>query len=337
MYKSDYAILMESFMDMNDNETRSYILSTYDGAIHEANQTQVLQHLTSNLYKKIVAKVDKIDYGTIARSKGDITKIENFDEMNECIDIIRDIVKQYNQDTEPLDTVSTAIVNIRDRKDMFTKAYTLNIDFPIIVYENMVLAIVSSVSFMIATSIEYIKNSETNTFEVALDKVAYKKTSENMLFNDLRRFNKLVKSGKFDKSMNDIIAANAKNFDGAAVLAVATILILSTQLLPILQELVYFYFYSIQSISDYFGIQADLLQLNAANVVYRDDLTTEQKDKIVKKQNKIVDIFRKISNVFAIDMKSTEKKATKEIAKDNKEKLKKQDVYTDSDQIESLF
>ena len=39
-------------------------------------------------YDKIVAKVDKIDFGTIPRSRGDITKIEDAKNCKGCLNRI---------------------------------------------------------------------------------------------------------------------------------------------------------------------------------------------------------------------------------------------------------
>ena len=54
---------------------------------------------------KIVEKVDDIDFGTIPRSRGDITKIENYTSLMECIDILRNIIVEYKENTLPIDTV----------------------------------------------------------------------------------------------------------------------------------------------------------------------------------------------------------------------------------------
>ena len=80
-------------------------------------------------------------------------------------------------------------------------------------------------------------------------------------------------------------------------------------LLPILQDLVYIFYASKQSISDYFALQADLLQANSAQIIYRQDINAEQKKKIMKKQTDLANTFRKFSNTFAIDMTTSEKNA----------------------------
>ena len=79
MVMTDYDQLISEYFDLSDVATRQMIVS-----VNEDNQqTQLLNALSSALYDKIVAKVDKIDFGTIPRSRGDITKIEGFEQTME--------------------------------------------------------------------------------------------------------------------------------------------------------------------------------------------------------------------------------------------------------------
>ena len=329
-------IFMEHF-DVMDEETRSTYVS-----LDEAEKSQVLVSLTSRLYDKIVEKVDKIDYGSIPKSHGDITKIENFDSMTECVDIIRDILKQYGQDDEPIDVVYTAINNIREREPLFSKAFAIGTQLPIILYNTMCLSIVSSISFLIATSIEFIKNPGDDSFTVSLDKVAYQKTAKNMLFEDLRRFNKGCMNKSIDEALEYTIKSNVKGFTGTTAIGVmvgvTAVIGLAKLVIPMLQELTYFFYHSRQNISDYFAIQADLVLMNTGTLVYKDMDESRKKD-IIKKQTKIADKFRKISNTFAIDSKSSEKEAKKTIESEKK-KYKMSDVvdiHPDGGEMSSLF
>ena len=268
--------VMREHMDLSDRETMKSLVG-----IDEADKSKLLVSLTSKLYDKIVEKVDDINYGTIPASRGDITKIENFNSMTECVDIIYAILKQYNQNTEPVDTIVTAINNVRNRKDLFSKAYMMNVELPIVFYNNIVLSIVSSISFLIATSIEFIKNPGDDSFSVSIDKVAYVKTSNNLLLNNLRKFNSSCVKGELDKALNECMKIRSKNMSGGMILLSGLALIgLAKVIIPILQELTYFFFATPQSISDYFAVQADLLQMNTSNIVYR-DLDEDKKKKVI--------------------------------------------------------
>lgn len=184
--------LKECF-DYSDRATTKYIM--------EAGDDKILMALTSKLYEKILEKYEKIDFSTISRSRGDISKIEKYDSLVECIDIITKLVKEYKEDTTPIDVLSSAMANLRERTTMFKKAFTYGSPVPMMTYNTMVLAIVESTSFLIATCIEYIKVPGAENFQMALDTVAYNNTRQNVLFESLAMFNEGCATGEFDKAM----------------------------------------------------------------------------------------------------------------------------------------
>ena len=331
IFADEFDAIMREHMDISDTETRRSLIG-----LDEADKSKMLVSLTSKLYDKIVEKVDDINYGTIPASRGDITKIENYESMMECIDIIYSILKQYNQNTEPVDTIITAINNVKSRKDLFVRAYMMNVELPIVFYNNITLSIVSSISFLIAVCIEFIKNPGDDSFTVSLDKVAYTKTSKNLILDNLRKFNVSCAKGELDRSLNECLKVNTKNLSGGLVVLSAIALIgLAKVIIPILQELTYFFYSTPQTISDYFAVQADLLQMNTANIVYR-DMDEDKKKKVISKQTKIADRFRKISNFFNIEYKKAEKKS-KESREAHKKKYKTTDITTTAPDSSSLF
>ena len=210
IYETEFNKIVNEYVDLTDRDTLAYVAK-----LDEAGQDQLLTSLTDKLYTKIVEKVADIDFGTIPKSAGDITRIENYESMKECVQIIRDIVKQYNQSTEPIDQVETAMQNVKDRERLFSRCFAMNIDLGIILYNTAVLQIVSSVSYLIATSIDFIKSPTDDTFEMSLDKVSYTKTTQSVLYNDLRRFNIACKKGQIDKTLNNISgSAGARAMSG---------------------------------------------------------------------------------------------------------------------------
>lgn len=320
MMKTFSQIAYENF-NVNDRETLR-VLTT----VNEQDQGQILQSLTSKLYDVIVKKVDDIDYGSIPSTRGDITKLQNYDELVDCCDLIKEIVSHYGQPTVSIQIIIDAINNIKIRTSLWEKGYQFNMQFPCITYETMVLAVVTSISFMITTCIEYIKSSDNKTFEVALDKVAYTKTRDNLLLRNLDAFNKACAKGEVDKAIEYIFNTSKKGLLGTASvgMGIVAFTIIIVSILPFIRELIYFFYLTRQNIADYFEVQADLLQMNAANVQYK-DMDDNQKEKIITKQNKIADAFRRISNVFAIKFKKAENDTVREINAD-KQKYKIDDV-----------
>lgn len=323
MIKTFNDVITEHF-DIHDNKTRKVLL-----ALDETDQSSVLNSLTSKLYDNIVEKVDDIDFGDIPKTKGDITLLPSYDKITGCIKTLTDILVEYKQNTEPVDTISIALENLKSRRDLFTQAYRYEVELPMIVYNTIALSVISSVSLMIATSIEFIKQPGSEGFDLTLDKVSLEKTKNSLLFSNLRKFNKTCSNGELDNSLNPLIKSKIKNFTGVEIgfagATVATITLLFA-VIPIIRELIFFFFYTRTRVSDYFDLQADLLQINAGNIDSTRIKSEPERKKIISRQLKIAGFFRKLANKISVTSKESEVHATKEIVAKAKEKQKIDDV-----------
>lgn len=201
MYMSEQTRYIKENFDLSDRYTCKVVASLLEAGKDE----QLLSALSSALYDKIVTKVDEIDFGTIPLSRGDITKVEKWAQTEECMSIMRQLIVQYKQDPAIMDVVITAAQNIKDRKALFIKAYHTNSEFPMLLYNLIVLAIERSVSLMIATCIQIVKDPSTNTPVKALDKVAYQKTMDDVMYKQLITFNNQCKNGIIDKTINEVL------------------------------------------------------------------------------------------------------------------------------------
>lgn len=304
---------VEAF-DYSDKYTRKQLI-----AMTEAEHNKVLTDLTSKLYDKIVSRAHNIDYGEIPKTKGDISKLSNFEEMKDTLGIIKGIIKEYRQDSKPVDDISVAISNIQARKEMFERAFRYDCELPILMYDNMVMAVVTGTTYLITSCIEFIKAPKDETFSIQLDKVAYNKSKDGLIYNSISKFNKSCESGDFDKAMEMIIDKKVRKFTGIEIGAgiVAGVIIL-TNIIPILRELTYMYYYNRTKISDFFAVQADLLTMNAYNLQHNDSMDVDEREEIAEKQLAIATKFRNVSNIFNIEKKRCEVNATKDIENSNK-------------------
>lgn len=330
-----YNKAITEYFNMTDRKTTKVLTR-----LNEAGQNTVLMNLTSKLYDKIVSKCDDIDYGEIPATKGDITKLSKYNDMKETISIMHDILKEYNQDTGPVDELSVALSNVEARKDLFERAYRYNSELPIAMYCNVVLGIITGISYMIATSIEFIKDPGTESFRIALDKMSYAKTKDHMIYSTLKSFNKTCANKDFDRAMEAVLKASTKNFTGGVVLGGIAIGILGVilVLIPVLRELIFLFYYTRMRISDFFDIQADLLQANAYALESNTTLNKTEQKKVMAKQLKTVEHFRKISNAFAIEIKKAEVSSAKEKRQDDETKMLIDDIDgLDSSSGSALF
>ena len=326
------------YFNIANRQTRRNLLS-----LNEAEQGALIKSITSKIYDKIVSKVDDIDYGEIPKTNGDITKLSKYSDLVECLNLIRSLVVEMKQDATPIDTISEAISNIILLKETFERAFKNDTELPIIMYNNLVLAVVATISLMISTSVEFVKSPNTDSFDITLNKMAYNKSKNYMLFGTLKKFNKSCKKGDFAKAMDYVIKerVNHSTNEAAALgavggffathgvaIAVGTVLsILAVFLIPgVLKELVFIFYHMRVRVSDFFNIQADLLEMNAYKLKNSETNDQTTKEKIANKQMKLVANLRKIANFFAIKFKKAEVDTNNEMTADNK----KMDL-TDSD------
>lgn len=324
----EYVKVMNEFFDKTDNETRKVLL-----AVNEEDQTKVISSLTAKLYENVIDKVDDIDFGEIPLTRGDITKLSNFDNMNKCLVNIEQILLEFKQDVKPARTIMIAIDNIINTKDIWTKAYATNIELPMITYNTIVLAIIESTSYLVAMAIEFIKTPSKDTMQVVIDKSGLTKSKDHMIFKNLESFNEACRKGQVQKAMNHVIETNLskKNFVSLGTIGVGAtiggIIGLLFCIIPIIRELIFLFYYNRVRVSEFFEQQADILQINSYNVENnRLDLTKEERTNISKKQLKVAEKFRKFSDFLAVKFKDSENKAVKDIKKETQKKYKADEI-----------
>lgn len=327
---NDIQSVVLEYFDTRDADTRKALLS-----LNEGGENALLIKLTSRLYDHITKKITDLDFGSIPNSMGDITAIENYNQLLECVEVMRGILKQYNQPTkDTIDIIEDAIKNVEKRKPQFELGFKLNKELPISIYCTTVLAIISSISLLIATSIEFIKDPKNDNFDISFKTTSLRKSKDSLLFDSLKKFNESCKKGDMDNVLNAFNKAAANNMTGveilAVVIAVPLLLRVALSILPYLRELIYFFYYSRVRISDYLSVQAELLQMNSYQVERNEMIDDVERAKIAAKQRSIADKLNKMANTIEISEKSAETKAYNEIKADSKEKFTADSLESDS-------
>ena len=319
--------VVNEYFDLSDKETFSYLRS-----LEEADQSKILTALTSKLYDKIVEKVDDIDFGDIPKSRGDITKLPNYEKVIDCVNIIKDILINSHQDLESILILENTIRYLKEYKEIFIRGYQLNIEMPMVIYNTTVLSLYSGISVLISSCIEFIKSTDDTGFDIALDKVQLKKTKDSLLFRNLKMVNSTFENRMLPEALDALLKQNTKNLTGselfAGVTATAKIIAMVLFIVPALRELAYYFYYTRVKVSDYFDVQSALLQMNAYNLAAKGSNNEKDIKEIQSKQLKIADLFKRISNALEVKKNKAEVAAEKE-SKNFEKKLKINDV-TDS-------
>ena len=199
---TEYMQIVSETYDLSDYATKKNLLFC-----NEAKRIDNLEHIVGNLYMHIKSNVAGIDFGTIPKSKGVVTRIDNYSNVLDCINSVHELVYNYKERTDIPDALSTALANLQQRERVFTKAFALKIEFPIMLYNMTVLAVVSSVSLLLSSTVEYVKNGH-DSFAVSFDKTGYTKSRDHVLYQYVTQFNRNCDNGTLDKLMNDCIKNN---------------------------------------------------------------------------------------------------------------------------------
>lgn len=310
--------VVKNYMDFKDYHTLNVI-----SVMNEEQQNSLLVSLTNKLYKTIVDKIDSVDYGEIPSTKGDITKLHKYKELCECLDVLKNIFEQYHEDKKPVLEIENAITNVEDLKDIFVSGFATKTDLAIHMYNNIVLSIISSTSYMIAVCIEYIKNPKTEGLQIVMRKTGVSKVKESLVYESLANFNESCRKNEVENALRPLIQQKMKGFVGTIAFGVKFALVLGGVLLaliPMIRNLTYFFYAARTRVSNYFDLQAKLLEMNAEELKNNPNIkTVEDKEQVIRKQLAIAQTFHNIANNIAVEVKDSEIEATKEIKKDKTE------------------
>lgn len=199
---TEYMQLISETYDLSDYTTKKKLLFC-----NEAQRIVNVEHIVNNLYLHIKNNVSGIDFGTIPKSKGVVTRVENYASIVDCINSVHELVASYGERTDIPDALTTALANLQKRERVFTRAFATGIEFPVMLYNMTVLAVVSSTSLLLSGSVEYVKNGH-DSFSASFDKAGYVKSRDHVLYQYITLFNKNCDNGSIDKLINECIKNN---------------------------------------------------------------------------------------------------------------------------------
>ena len=320
--------LNENAMNINHN------------VLNESVQSNLSDAVLGKMFELTVGKYSKIDFSDIERSRGDITKIKYYANLRECIDILLDI-HSVSDKIPGILAVSVALSNMLNLKKAFEHAFRTKNNVAIIVYNTVMYSIMEATSYLIATSVDFVKSDSDTEFNVNI----YTDSKQHMLIEQLVKFNKTVEDGtliKFiketenitpdslneatvagtliDKGISKAIELGAKAWSnkgvrtGVKVAAGAGAIIwVACNIVPFIREMIYWIYKTRQKISDAAEIQAEFLETNIEILKSQD---AEKNQKIISRQEKHIKRFRTIAKVFSIESDKAQRDAKKEISDD---------------------
>lgn len=298
--------------------------NTYQGRkilnnLDEAGKLSLSDKVVTALYKSAANKFRDIDFGEIELSRGDITRLKHYDTLNESLEALDDICIYTENNCPELQIVNESMKIAKAYKKEFCLSFLQDKAVGIMLYNTLVLSIICATNLCIAASVDFLRTpgSDMNT-AMKIQKSADK--NSNILIENLAKFNTLANNGDLKKLFDSFL--KKENFIGTlgtvtvgSGVAVGTMALASAlafiAFVPVMRELIYFFYNFRMSVSDYFKTQAQFLEINLAELRTAD---IKNKSHIIKKHETRIKQLERISNTFEVKFNDSNKKTKKEVS-----------------------
>ena len=107
-------------------------------------------------------------------------------------------------------------------------------------------------------------------------------------------------NNQFGDALEYMLMEQRKNFAGETVVVTGAIIMILLSIVPIIRELIFFYYHSRVRLSDYLNMQADFLEMNKLAVQASEKSPTERKA-IIKKQDDVIKKLRRKADKLQIN------------------------------------
>ena len=277
-------------MEASSEEDKKYMKSMSKDDINQINGT-----LLQNLYKSVIDRKN-IDFGDIPDSAGDIEKMKYYANTVECLNTLEELYRQHNIEEPTLVTIRTAISNMKKYRPQFQDGFRRKHDFIMLTYNSLAMSIIDATSFLIASFMDYVV-SPNNAYAVGKNA---NNSRGRVVTSSLEKFNSMSNNNQFGDALEYMLMEQRKNFAGETVVVTGAIIMILLSIVPIIRELIFFYYHSRVRLSDYLNMQADFLEMNKLAVQASEKSPTERKA-IIKKQNDVIKKLRRKADKLQIN------------------------------------
>lgn len=316
-----------SFCDWDDRETLAALRT-----INESEQRSISYAVAEKLYDNVAgkAKLANLDFTEITKTKGDITKLDGFDELNETIKILDNAQSKLHLKGKAINVVATAMKNLIGKRNIFKSAFRTGNAILMDTYKFGAMAVIASTSLITISLTDYfIKPDHSGTISISIvgvhlskqDTREYTLLDQNPLIINLEKFNKMCETNGLEEVEKALAKVKRSNFGGVEIAAGAVVaVIVLYNLVDILRELVYYFLFAKASVSEYFYANSVALEINANKIkgTNKDAADT---------QESFANSFRHIAEKLKVDDKEAVSKSAKALKHDNMEiKYKAEDL-----------
>lgn len=294
-------------MEASSKTDRVYMQKMNKDDVHQINGT-----LLQNLYQSVLKRRD-IDFGDIPSSKGDIEKCKYYANTVECLKILEELFQKNRIEDDSVVVIKKAISNMKQYRPRFMSGFKVKHELIMISYNSLTMAIVDATSMVISSYMDYLVSPEDVSFNPMMKS---SKKRGNVALSSLRKFNDCCANGSFANSLDYMIAENRKALVGETVVIGAAVITALLVIIPMIRELIFFFFHTRVQVSDYLNMQSDFMEMHKL-AIESSSASPEKKAKILKKQEQRITKMRKISDKLYLNDVNTNDVAKKEEQNEN--------------------
>ena len=249
-----------SFCDWDDRETLAALRT-----INESEQRSISYAVAEKLYDNVAgkAKLANLDFTEITKTKGDITKLDGFDELNETIKILDNAQSKLHLKGKAINVVATAMNNLMAKRSIFKSAFRTGNSILMDTYKFGAMAVIASTSLITISLTDYFiapDHSASVSINIVNKKRLFKQDTreytlldQSPLIINLEKFNKMCETNGLEEVEKALAKVKRSNFGGVEIAAGTVVaVIVLYNLVDILRELVYYFLSAKASVSEYF-------------------------------------------------------------------------------------
>lgn len=287
--------------------------------LSEEARLGINKKLVTTLMTSIIDKTTEMDYDLVEETKGDITKLDNYDIIVSNIKFMIELENEIGERNEDIHAVQDALDNIKKYERYWISGYKLKNEPLKIFYNNLVISLISASNFLISVYIDFVKDPlGTYTCHLKSNNSLGKGLPASHL-KSLKRFNAMCQDGDTIRVLESLLPH--KNLGGLAVVAVATGVLVA--LLLLIREIVYWYYETRTKLSNKLAAQANFFEM------HRPQISTNQSPKeVAKRQKKLIDNLQKASDAIRVDDVTASRNSQMDINKENKTASINDDIDT---------
>ena len=291
----------------------------------------VRNNYIESLYNSVLQR-NHVDFDDIPDSQGDIKKYKGYQTMKDTLTSMKNLATSQNAKNviEVVNVVEQTINLLEAHADCYERGFKAKNEYIMLEYNTYVYTCVEATSSILYMFVDYIRKPDMKSLTPVLTN--NKTRADAFHLDQLRKFNAVVTKMNYRAFLEGMLKpAEKNNFIGMTalgaiaaagvsdqVLGIAAVAAVAIAIVPITRELIFQFYSAKAKLSDALAQQAYFLEMNKAAVEANVTLKPDKKIKILQNQEKVRNLFLKLSSKLRVQNITATRKAKAELDKENR-------------------